>query len=155
MGLRKHDPKSIFSNYENITPNINGIYMVTNKFNGERYVGTSLDCFKRGLTHYKQLFRNKHKIIPMQEDFKYCGMKYFDFRIIYEYKEEDQNMIHVPERMLIRLLKSEYNICTYKCNVSFHDSDMFSRFERIALSILSETSKINISNSQTVIKLIY
>lgn len=59
-----------------------GIYQITNKINGRRYVGSTYRFDGRWKTHLRELRRNKHCNPFLQNDFNKCGEEAFVFEVI-------------------------------------------------------------------------
>jgi len=83
------------------------IYQITNRLNGNRYVGSTVDLQRRQGQHLRTLRRGRHKNEHLQRAFHRYGEAAFLFSIL-EYVE--------PERLISReqhyldTLKPEYNI---------------------------------------------
>lgn len=63
---------------------IKGIYVVTNKETGKKYVGKSLNIKVRWSRHKYNLRDNIHWNIEMQQDYNFYGDDIFNFEIIHE-----------------------------------------------------------------------
>lgn len=85
-----------------------GIYKIENIFNGECYIGQSIDLYKRKRDHFLKLRNNKHCNIHLQYAFNKYGEENFVFKIILYCEPEE--LTHY-EQKLVDLWKPEYNIC--------------------------------------------
>lgn len=68
-----------------------GIYCITNKINGKKYIGQSVDIYRRWAQEKKMKRLNEHLLRSMQ---KY-GVDNFDFQILQECSPEDLNALEV------------------------------------------------------------
>jgi len=66
-----------------------GIYSITNKVNGKRYVGSSVDLKRRDYRHFINLKNNKHANSYLQNTYNKYGKGNFTFKIIVFCSEED------------------------------------------------------------------
>ena len=86
---------------------ISGIYIITNKINGNRYIGSSNNIRRRLWKHRSLLRHNKHENSHLQNAWN----KYTENNFIYSILEicEIKNLLD-REQYYIDLLKPEYNI---------------------------------------------
>lgn len=60
-----------------------GVYVIVNRVNGKKYVGSSANSFMRRMNmHFSQLKKNKHHSIHLQRDWNKDGEESFEFRIL-------------------------------------------------------------------------
>lgn len=83
-----------------------GIYRWTNKLNGNRYVGSSINLGRRFISYYSFNYLSKSKMSISKSLLKY-GYSNFTLEIL-EYC--DYNNVRLREQHYIDLLKPEYNI---------------------------------------------
>lgn len=67
----------------NILP-VSGIYVIFNKKNSKRYIGSSVNCRKRSYGHLSDLRKNRHSSTHLQNAWNQDGSEQFDFFIIEE-----------------------------------------------------------------------
>jgi group I intron endonuclease len=86
-----------------------GIYCITSKVNGKKYVGQSVNIGQRWGEHIKRLKANKHHSQHLQNHFN----KYSIEDLIFEVLEEatDLTLLTNREQHYIDLLKPEFNSC--------------------------------------------
>jgi group I intron endonuclease len=143
MKKNKYNRSEVFKNYSNTKPDINGIYLITNTSTNRMYVGSSKNCFKRGLGHYSLLTHNDHCGRIMQEDFNKSGMQCFDFKILYKYEEEDYDYMYYIEKMFIGIIKPQYNTATLagSCKSNEDILHKFPKYNKIIISVLMPDPK--------------
>lgn len=90
-----------------------GIYYIQNKINNHLYIGSSITLTKRYKEHKLKLSTNKHHCIALQNAINKYGIDNFTFVVLKTYKNISDKDLRLTEGMLIRLFKSEYNICKY------------------------------------------
>lgn len=84
-----------------------GIYMLINKVNGHRYVGSSRNIRIRLWKHRSLLRHNKHENPHLQNAWNKYGEENFDYSILEKCTEEER---FKREQFYIDTLKPEYNI---------------------------------------------
>lgn len=67
---------------------ISGIYCIQNKLDGKRYIGQSIDIYKRWNNHFSELNRNAHHNYHLQNTWNKYGKDSFTFSIIQICDEE-------------------------------------------------------------------
>ena len=107
-----------------------GIYMLINKINGKRYIGSSKNLRARLWEHRSLLRHNKHINQHLQNAWNKYGEINFEYSII-EFCNE--NIRYEREQFYVDTIKPEYNISTV--NVEMPDVSLESRQK------LSETRK--------------
>ena len=85
-----------------------GVYCIKNLVNGKKYIGSSINVFKRKNRHFSELKNLKHKNIKLQRSFNKHGRDNFIFYVI-ELVEDKNNLI-IREQYYINKEKPEYNI---------------------------------------------
>jgi group I intron endonuclease len=63
---------------------ISGIYKITNKLNGDFYIGSSTDCFRRFYQHVNKLEKNQHVNKRFQNSWNKYGKEFFQFEVVQE-----------------------------------------------------------------------
>ncbi len=86
-----------------------GVYEIVNTFNGERYIGSSVNLSKRRSRHYADLEGGYHGNAHLQRAFDKYGRENFEFRTLLLCDPENCIMY---EQTCIDALKPEYNICS-------------------------------------------
>lgn len=86
---------------------ISGVYKITNKINEHSYIGSSIDIYKRWVTHKWYLNRNKSHNIAFQRAWEKYGAEAFDFSILLICDKENTAMY---EQIYLDYYKPEYNI---------------------------------------------
>lgn len=61
---------------------ISGVYEITNKENGKKYIGSSQDIAKRFGQHVVSLLKGTHHCKALQDDFDKNGLNPFDINVI-------------------------------------------------------------------------
>lgn len=90
-----------------------GIYGIRNKINNKIYVGkTAMNFGDRRDSHFSLLRNNKHKNIPLQDDWNtYGGEQNFEFVVLHDLKKgEDINNLEVHYIKHFKDLGLSYNI---------------------------------------------
>ena len=95
-----------------------GIYQITNRTNGESYVGSSKDLYRCKLQHFRALELGIHENRNLQRAVHEHGIAALDFRVIGTCAKED--LIRLEQECMDHL-KPEYNIGTMA------DKPMFGR----------------------------
>ena len=85
-----------------------GVYVIENKLNGKRYVGSAVDLKVRRQGHKRALLRGTHINIHLQNSWNKHGDDTFEFDVI-EYWEPE--FLVGMEQWWMNMLKPEYNIC--------------------------------------------
>lgn len=85
-----------------------GIYTITNKTNGHRYIGSSVDLDKRFRIHRRELRNEIHHNIPLQRAWNKYGEGAFLFEVLEEWEPE---FLISMEQWWMNMLAPEYNIC--------------------------------------------
>jgi len=85
-----------------------GIYTITNKTNGHRYVGSAVNLKRRLGDHYRKLRRDTHENTHLQRAWNLHGNEAFLFEAI-EYWELE--FLVSMEQWWMNMLRPEYNIC--------------------------------------------
>jgi len=86
---------------------ISGVYEIRNIVNGHRYIGSSVNIYKRWREHEKSLLNNKHHSIYLQRAYNLYGKESMSFSIIEECCSD--NLIKI-EQFYMDTSHPEYNI---------------------------------------------
>jgi group I intron endonuclease len=86
---------------------ISGIYSITNKNNGNKYIGSAVHIKHRWNCHISDLNKNKHHSIYLQRAWDKYGADCFEFSVI-EYCEKDK--LIEREQFFIDIFCPTYNI---------------------------------------------
>lgn len=86
---------------------ISGVYEIVNINNGHRYIGGSVNLYKRMKYHYWELNGNKHYNPHLQNAWNKYGTGSFEFNILLYCDRDDVRMF---EQRALDGLKPEYNI---------------------------------------------
>ena len=84
-----------------------GVYIITNKVNGHKYIGSAVDIRQRWRGHISDLNKNKHHSVYLQRAWNKYGSQSFEFSVI-EYCEKDQ--LIEREQFYLDTEKPVYNI---------------------------------------------
>lgn len=90
-----------------------GIYYIRNLLNNHLYIGSSIMLTKRYKEHKLKLSTNKHHCVALQNAINKYKIDNFEFVVLKVYSNISDRNLRLIEGMLIRLFKSEYNICKY------------------------------------------
>lgn len=95
---------------DNALEGVSGVYCISNKVTGRKYIGSSESLRTRLLGHYRRLAWGKHKIADMQSDCNNHGVDSFCAEILYSENEYSyyNNLIGL-EYMHIANINPEYN----------------------------------------------
>ncbi len=85
-----------------------GIYEILNIINGKRYIGQSVDVYKRYRSHVNKLNNNTHRNTYLQNSWNKYGKESFVFNIIEQCDVDDLDEL---EQFYIL----HYNTCNRKC----------------------------------------
>jgi group I intron endonuclease len=83
-----------------------GIYQITNKADGKKYVGATVNFSARWRMHLSDLKRRRHANKNLQSAFNEHGQDCFIFSVL---EVCEKNLLLDRERFYIRTLKPEYN----------------------------------------------
>jgi group I intron endonuclease len=86
---------------------ISGVYQITNKADGKKYVGATVNFSARRCQHLSDLKRGRHENKNLQKAWNEYGQDSFIFSVL---EECDKNSLLERERYHIQTLKPEYNI---------------------------------------------
>ncbi len=84
-----------------------GIYIITNKVNNKRYIGSSINLLQRKGKHFRDLRANRHDNSRLQRSFNKHGEDQFEFEILFTCPESEILRI---EQIFINCYNPEYNI---------------------------------------------
>jgi len=88
--------------------NKSGIYSITNKINGRRYVGSAVNLGKRKNEHFSALRREGHTNAHLQNAYNKHGRDAFEFKVL-EYCPRKPRLISLEQKWMGKL-NPEYNI---------------------------------------------
>lgn len=88
---------------------ISGIYAITNKVNGHKYIGSAKNIAKRQIEHFNLLKNNKHYNRHLQSAYLRYGGENFEYLII-EQCECSKEILLKREQYYIDTLNPEYNL---------------------------------------------
>lgn len=90
-----------------------GIYCITNKINGKKYIGQSIDIKSRWKAHKHAAFNSNTKSVsynyPLYIAMRKYGLDNFEFSILEQLQIEDSNILNEREIYWISTIGSEYN----------------------------------------------
>lgn len=87
---------------------MSGVYEIKNILNDKRYVGSSIDIYKRFMYHKYSLLNGNHRSIKLQRAWNKYGEISFEFNIIEECEPKKEMLLLIEQKYLD--LKPEYNI---------------------------------------------
>jgi len=87
---------------------VSGIYKIENIFNGDCYIGRSVDLNKREKRHFNELRKNNHKNRHLQNGFNKYGKESFKFYILLICEISE---LKYYEQSLVDSWNPAYNIC--------------------------------------------
>lgn len=90
-----------------------GLYYIRNVTNNKIYIGSSIMLTKRFKEHKLKLKTNKHQCKKLQNAVNKYGIDNFEFVVFKTYNFITDQKLRYLEGLLIRLFKSEYNICKF------------------------------------------
>ena len=85
-----------------------GIYCIENIVNKKKYIGSSINVYKRRNRHFSELKMLKHKNSKLQNSYNKHGKDKFIFYVLE--LVEDKNELIFKEQFYIDSMKPEYNI---------------------------------------------
>ena len=91
-----------------IQDKISGIYAITNLSNGHRYIGSSIDIYRRWGQHRRQLRKGTHSNQILQRAWDKYSEDTFEFSILLVCGKDDTLL---NEQQFLDNLHPEYNIC--------------------------------------------
>ncbi len=100
---------NIAKNFSRETLNIPGVYQITNKINGNKYIGSSINIWKRWGSHLAELRKNVHTGVHLQNAWNKYGEDNFEFGILI-FCDAENTLLY--EQLCLDKLKPEYNIAT-------------------------------------------
>ena len=86
-----------------------GIYKIINTVTGDFYIGSSKNVKRRWAAHKWPSRWNEHPNCQMYLDMKKFGVDKFDFQIIAEVEEVEEDKLKEMEQQFIETLKPAYN----------------------------------------------
>lgn len=76
-----------------------GIYQITNKHNGKKYIGSSINVFKRWEQHINDLHYGVHHSHILQKDWDKHSLNDFTFEIL-EHVEKKKDLLKIEQMWL-------------------------------------------------------
>jgi len=89
-------------------PKSSGIYQIINTVNNNIYIGSALNLYRRRYEHFRNLKKNIHDNIILQQSYNKHGKKSFIFKVILLCDKE--NLILYEQKCLDKF-NPRYNIC--------------------------------------------
>lgn len=80
-----------------------GIYCITHKPTGERYIGYSRSIWRRWLSHMSSLKHRRHKSAAMQRAFDTGGRDGFELSVLQVVQRDSRKLIDAERRWLRKL----------------------------------------------------
>jgi len=77
---------------------LSGIYSITNKENNKKYIGSSKDIYRRWLEHERELNKNTHHSLHLQNAWNKYGKDVFIFEIIEIVDSDDKYALFEVEQ---------------------------------------------------------
>lgn len=101
-----------------------GVYLIHNKTNNKKYVGSSLDIATRLSHHFGKLWKSCGNY-NLYKEIRYYGLKNFECKIL---EETTKNNLKYTEQKWINRLNPEYN----KCNVDgyFREGETYTEYSK-------------------------
>lgn len=95
-----------------------GVYQITNKHNNRRYIGCSKHIIKRWSNHLRDLKRNRHINVLLQNDFNILGITGFIFEVL-EACNDLVKMKQIEDSYIKELTDNDYNIFRKPFNYAY------------------------------------
>ena len=133
-----------------MTEAIIGIYMIVNKINKKRYVGSSIDIYNRWSEHIRLLSSNKHHSKALQRAWNKYGEDNFEFMII---EECSRDYILYREELFMGFYDSYhegYNCCK---SASSRLGSIQSEETRMKISTSCKGRKMPPKSEETLVKM--
>jgi predicted GIY-YIG superfamily endonuclease len=90
-----------------------GVYSITNKIDGKRYIGSSINLKKRINKHKLDLNKNKHCSLHLQNSWNKYGSQNFEFEILEFVEKEKEDELIKREQFFIDTYKSNEHLFGY------------------------------------------
>lgn len=126
-----------------------GIYQITNKINGKKYIGSSKDIYKRWYQHKYELNKNKHGNKHLQNAWNKYGQDSFEFEIIEECEPEKRLYLEQFYIDKYKVCKDGYNIATITIQL-YNELDYEKEKEFSVYSNLILSTKIYFEDKATI-----
>lgn len=95
---------------QDIKTGISGVYLIQCTVNGKNYIGSAKCIRRRWNTHIRDLERNKHHSMKLQEDWIKYGEENFDFKILKECSHADSKKYEMEYIEIFNSEKLGYNV---------------------------------------------